>query len=111
MKPADVPLNNRASLFKQTEPPLNAGFCRGFVDNVIINIKSTSEYLKVLKRFVGEYKQPTIRFEATPSDDDNTSFDTVIYDWPAQSVSISFPVAPAKNVQGAIILSGGKVCR
>ena len=22
MKPADVPLNNRASLFKQTEPPL-----------------------------------------------------------------------------------------
>ena len=24
MKPADAPLNNRASLFKQTEPPLQA---------------------------------------------------------------------------------------
>ena len=60
-------------LSEQSEIIGNAGFCRGFVDNVIINIKSTSEYLKVLKRFVGEYKQPTIRFEATPSDDDTTS--------------------------------------
>ena len=89
----------------------NAGFCRNAASSVIISIKSTTEYLKALKRFVAEDKQPIVRFEAPPADDDTTSFESVIYDWPEQGLSINYPVDASDDAKGELILGDGKPCR
>lgn len=89
----------------------NAGFCRDAVVNVNITIGSTNEYFKALKRYVSEFGQPTIKFASTPTDDDTTNFDNVVFHWATQNISLYYPVNAEDEASGAIMLENGQICR
>lgn len=89
----------------------NAGVCRGVVSSVAISVASQASYLNALKRFIGQFGQPTITFQSVASDDDASVSESIIYSWNPRNLQLSYPMSNHEQHMGALVLSNRTPCR